>query len=105
MSSSSTIGFILSDIVAIFGLTLTLPGPFTRPHPLVWRVIFGASLLYFLSLVFAIFLGLEDTRRLLVWMYPNLLSPDDPFIKAEYGVNCSQVSPFLDVCLFSASCR
>lgn len=30
-------------------------GPFTRPHPAVWRIVFGLSILYMLLLLFIIF--------------------------------------------------
>lgn len=30
-------------------------GPFTRPHPAIWRVVFGLSVLYMLLLLFIIF--------------------------------------------------
>lgn len=67
-------------------------GPFVRPHPLVWRVVFGASLLYFLSLVFALFLRLEDARKILFYLDPSLerMRYSD-ILDKEYAVNCSQV--------------
>ncbi|ROT80670.1 hypothetical protein C7M84_000590 [Penaeus vannamei] len=30
-------------------------GPFTRPHPAIWRMVFGLSILYMLLLLFIIF--------------------------------------------------
>ena len=35
---------------------LTFPnGPFTRPHPALWRVVFGCSVVYLMFLVFILF--------------------------------------------------
>jgi phosphatidylserine synthase 1 len=30
-------------------------GPFTRPHPAVWRCVFGLSVLYMILLIFMLF--------------------------------------------------
>ena len=48
-------------------------GPFTRPHPAVWRVVFGISVLYFLFLVFLAFLNIEQARNVLDWIGPGVL--------------------------------
>lgn len=37
-------------------------GPFTRPHPLVWRLVLGISVLYWMGLVFALFQSYDDIR-------------------------------------------
>lgn len=37
-------------------------GPFTRPHPLVWRLVLGVSVLYWMGLVFALFQNYGDIR-------------------------------------------
>jgi phosphatidylserine synthase 1 len=37
-------------------------GPFTRPHPLVWRLVLGISVLYWMGLVFALFQSYGDLR-------------------------------------------
>lgn len=73
--------------------TMIMPnGPFTRPHPLIWRVIFGASLLYFLSLVFILFLRIEDVRNILFYLDPNLKGMKySDILDKEYAVNCSEV--------------
>ncbi|VDD77449.1 unnamed protein product [Mesocestoides corti] len=87
-------GAIVAVIVFLVISTMIMPnGPFTRPHPLVWRVVFGASLLYFLSLVFVLFLRLEDTRKILFYLDPSLeRMRHSDILDKEYAVNCSQVS-------------
>uniref|UniRef100_A0A8D0T9N2 Phosphatidylserine synthase n=1 Tax=Sus scrofa TaxID=9823 RepID=A0A8D0T9N2_PIG len=47
-------------------------GPFTRPHPALWRMVFGLSVLYFLFLVFLLFLNFEQVKSLMYWLDPNL---------------------------------
>ncbi|KAK2548440.1 Phosphatidylserine synthase [Acropora cervicornis] len=64
--------------------------PFIRPHPAIWRLIFGASVLYLLFLAFALFQTREDFRKILFFFDPKLklAGPDTK----EYAVNCSQVT-------------
>ena len=37
-------------------------GPFIRPHPLIWRTLFGASILYLLGVVALLFLTTDQVR-------------------------------------------
>ncbi|VDL60024.1 unnamed protein product [Hymenolepis diminuta] len=87
-------GAIVTITVFLIISTMIMPnGPFTRPHPLVWRVIFGASLLYFLSLVFVLFLRIEDVRKILFYLDPNLMGMKySDILDKEYAVNCSEVT-------------
>jgi len=38
----------------------------------VWRIIFGFSVLYFLLLVFMAFLNINQVRKIMVWLDPNI---------------------------------
>ncbi|RTG88679.1 phosphatidylserine synthase 1 [Schistosoma bovis] len=68
-------------------------GPFIRPHPALWRMVFGASLLYFLCLVAVVFLRLDEARAILIWVYPELKHMrHSDILDKEYAVNCSQVA-------------
>nr|XP_006823665.1 PREDICTED: phosphatidylserine synthase 1-like [Saccoglossus kowalevskii] len=84
---------------------LTFPnGPFTRPHPALWRIVFGIGVLYLLSLVFILFQSLSDVKYVIHWLYPELRG-SEPDSK-EYAVNCSQITmekiwSHFDVFLFS----
>ncbi|XP_028048547.1 phosphatidylserine synthase 1 isoform X2 [Monomorium pharaonis] len=72
---------------------LTFPnGPFTRPHPVVWRIVFGCSVLYLMFLLFLLFQNYETVRKILVWVDPGLASFHIDMDK-EYGVNCSDITP------------
>lgn len=74
----------------IIGL-LTFPnGPFTRPHPAIWRVVFGISVMYMLLLVFILFQSYKDVRKMLFWAFPDLETYDP--IEKEYAVNCSDIN-------------
>uniref|UniRef100_A0A8C6NVN3 Phosphatidylserine synthase n=1 Tax=Nothobranchius furzeri TaxID=105023 RepID=A0A8C6NVN3_NOTFU len=70
-----TAGLELSKAIHIpdiISLTDLIPGPFTRPHPAIWRIVFGLSVLYFLFLVFIIFLNWQQVKQLMYWLDPNL---------------------------------
>lgn len=67
-------------------------GPFTRPHPAVWRIVFGASLIYFLCLVATVFMHLDEARSIIIWVYPKLkYIKHSDILDKEYAVNCSEV--------------
>ncbi|XP_022820606.1 phosphatidylserine synthase 1 [Spodoptera litura] len=52
---------------------LTFPnGPFTRPHPAVWRIVFGTSVLYLLALLFLLFQSYSTVYEIMYWIDPNL---------------------------------
>ncbi|KAK1116661.1 hypothetical protein K0M31_018203 [Melipona bicolor] len=71
---------------------LTFPnGPFTRPHPVVWRLVFGCSVLYLMGLLFMLFQDYETVRKIFVWIDPRLASFHIDMDK-EYGVNCSEIT-------------
>lgn len=47
-------------------------GPFTRPHPAFWRIVFGVSVLYLLGLIFILFQNYETVKSMMYWFYPDL---------------------------------
>ena len=52
---------------------LTFPnGPFTRPHPAIWRIVFGVSVLYTLMLIFILFQNYQTVKSIIYWFYPEL---------------------------------
>ncbi|CAL8067915.1 unnamed protein product [Calicophoron daubneyi] len=86
--------FITVFVVFLFVSVMIMPnGPFTRPHPAVWRIVFGASLFYFLCLVATVFLKLDEARRIIIWVYPELKNMrHSDILDKDYAVNCSQVT-------------
>lgn len=66
-------------------------GPFTRPHPVVWRLVFGLSVLYLMGLLFLLFQNYNTVKSIMYWFYPDLKSFSIDHEK-EYGVNCSDVN-------------
>uniref|UniRef100_A0A1B0GJG7 Phosphatidylserine synthase n=1 Tax=Lutzomyia longipalpis TaxID=7200 RepID=A0A1B0GJG7_LUTLO len=66
-------------------------GPFTRPHPAVWRIIFGLSVLYFLGLQFLMFQNYKTIMGIFYWLDPGLKNFHINMDK-EYGVNCSDIT-------------
>lgn len=87
-------GLIAVFTIFLFVSVMIMPnGPFIRPHPAVWRVVFGASLLYFLSLVLTVFLRLDEARQIIIWLYPELKHMrHSDILDKEYAVNCSQIT-------------
>ncbi|XP_023200669.1 phosphatidylserine synthase 1 [Xiphophorus maculatus] len=67
-------------------------GPFIRPHPAIWRMVFGLSVLYFLFLVFLIFLSWEQVKTLMYWLDPNLRFAKREVDIMEYATNCTDIS-------------
>lgn len=66
-------------------------GPFTRPHPAAWRILFGLSVLYLLGMLFLLFQSHEQIMNILYWFDPGLRDFHINMDK-DYGVNCSDVS-------------
>uniref|UniRef100_A0A1B6LGH8 Phosphatidylserine synthase n=1 Tax=Graphocephala atropunctata TaxID=36148 RepID=A0A1B6LGH8_9HEMI len=66
-------------------------GPFTRPHPAFWRIVFGLSVLYLMLLVFCLFQNYKTVKQIIYWFDPEL----EHFhidMDREYGVNCSVIT-------------
>ncbi|KFH10551.1 phosphatidyl serine synthase, partial [Toxoplasma gondii VAND] len=73
----------------IFG-TLQFPdGLLVRPTPIFWRFIKGCSVLYLVLLVFLLFQDLDDVRRGLRYIDPNL---GKPLPEKSYAQNCHSFS-------------
>jgi phosphatidylserine synthase 1 len=49
-------------------------GPFIRPHPIFWRIVFGVSVLYTLLLQFTVYQSFADVKAVLSWIDPVGLS-------------------------------
>ncbi|KAI2802870.1 Phosphatidylserine synthase 2 [Blomia tropicalis] len=66
-------------------------GPFIRPHPAFWRIVFGVSVLYTLMLIFILFQNYQTIKQIMYWFYPDL---EDFKIDGEkqYAVNCSDIT-------------
>ncbi|XP_068189262.1 phosphatidylserine synthase 1 [Antennarius striatus] len=83
-------------VVVFFFLVISVlafpNGPFTRPHPAVWRMVFGLSVMYFLFLVFFLFLNWDQVRLLMYWLDPNLRFAVREVDIMEYAVNCSMIT-------------
>ena len=62
-------------------------GPFTRPHPIIWRMVFGCSVLYLLLLQFWIQQDYETVRSMILWIDPSLQNYTID-MEGEYGQNC-----------------
>ena len=71
---------------------LTLPnGPFTRPHPALWRCVLGVSILYLLLLQFLLHQDWATVRSIIVWIDPSMTNYTIDSEK-EYGVDCWDIT-------------
>uniref|UniRef100_A0AAQ6AB70 Phosphatidylserine synthase n=1 Tax=Amphiprion ocellaris TaxID=80972 RepID=A0AAQ6AB70_AMPOC len=91
--SNLWVGLILVISFFLVISVLAFPnGPFTRPHPAIWRIVFGLSVLYFLFLVFIIFLNWQQVKQLMYWLDPNLRYAKREADIMEYAVNCHVIT-------------
>ncbi|CBY38910.1 unnamed protein product [Oikopleura dioica] len=68
-------------------------GPFTRPHPILWRIVFGGLLCYMLALVFMLFCSMSQIRRAMIFIDPSLKDAKREIDLVEsYAEDCSDIS-------------
>ena len=60
-------------------------GPYIRPHPICWRLLFGLSFLYMLALVLLLFQTADEARHLLTYIDPKL---GVPMQSRDYATEC-----------------
>lgn len=80
--------YAVSFLFLSIGLLVFPNGPFTRPHPVFWRLVFGTSVLYFLLLAFILFQRYSDVQLMLYWVDPSLNTSETDSDKL-YAVDCS----------------
>ena len=61
-----TVYFLILSIMAFPN------GPFTRPHPIFWRLIFGLSVIYLMLIQFLIQQDYATVRSIIVWVDPKM---------------------------------
>ncbi|UYV61506.1 PTDSS1 [Cordylochernes scorpioides] len=47
-------------------------GPFIRPHPIVWRIVFGMAVLYLFGLIYCVFQCLGTVQEIVRTLFPEL---------------------------------
>ena len=87
-SNIATGMYALSFLFLSIGLLVFPNGPFTRPHPAFWRLVFGTSVLYFLLFTFILFQRFSDVQNMLMWIDPALNGSSTDSTKL-YAVDCS----------------
>lgn len=73
-------------VFLIFGMLLFPSGPFIRPHPSFWRIVFGASLIYLMLMILLLFQNLENARYAMTFLDSTLNVPLD---ERSYAADCS----------------
>ncbi|CAL4120366.1 unnamed protein product, partial [Meganyctiphanes norvegica] len=67
-------------------------GPFTRPHPAIWRCVFGLSVLYMHLLLFLLFQDYKTVRGIFEWWFPALTNFTIDMDKGEWGEKCNDLT-------------
>jgi len=73
-----------------FSVTMVPNGPFTRPHPLVWKITLCLGLVYQFGLVFLLFQSPSSARRLFKYFDKDL---GEPLNFTAYGHECDIYDP------------
>ncbi len=88
-TSNITKGLYSSSFIFLsIGLLVFPNGPYTRPHPALWRLVFGVSVIYLLFLSFIIFQSYSDIRLLLQHI-DSSLNQSSTDSSAIYTDDCS----------------
>ena len=77
----------IATVFLSVGLLVFPNGPFIRPHPAIWRLMFGISLLYLFVVVFVLFQKRSDVLEVIYWFDPNLRGFDIDW--SEFTPDCS----------------
>jgi phosphatidylserine synthase 2 len=79
-------GIVAACIVfCVIGLLVFPSGPFTRPHPALWRFVFAISVLYLMGLILILFMDLKQARQFLTHLDPTL---NQPMVEKAYAEHC-----------------
>lgn len=73
-------------IVLVTGVLVFPSGPFIRPHPIFWRLVFGISMIYMVGVTLLLFQNKEDARKALLFFDSSLNVPLD---ERPYAEDCS----------------
>jgi hypothetical protein len=77
--------FAACVVFLIFGLLVFPSGPFVRPHPALWRLVFGVSFLYLMGLILILFMDKAQARDFLKLLDPTLgVKPEEH----DYATDC-----------------
>lgn len=75
----------------IYGVLQFRDGFFQRPHPAVWRLVMGLSLLYLMFLVFLLSQNVSDARKIIGYLDP--VYAGRPLPDRSYGEDCRLWTP------------
>eukprot|EP01134_Creolimax_fragrantissima_P002928 CFRG2928T1 len=78
------------SVCFLFISTVALPnGPFTRPHPAVWRAVLGLTILYWCGLIFALHQSYDDVKNTMIAYDPRMDSKYMTFADSDdYALDC-----------------
>eukprot|EP00916_Digyalum_oweni_P025208 GHVL01041573.1.p1 GENE.GHVL01041573.1~~GHVL01041573.1.p1 ORF type:complete len:302 (-),score=39.14 GHVL01041573.1:398-1303(-) len=83
---NAIIGVTAASVVFLVFSILQLPdGILIRPHPVVWRLVKGFSVMYLIVLVFLLYQNLDDVRKALGNIDPSI---GRPLTERNYAGDC-----------------
>ena len=79
-------GYLVTAMFLAVGINAFPHGPFVRPHPVVWRVVFGVSLGYLVMLTSLLMLSADQMREAVNWVDGAV---GQAFELPNYAADCS----------------
>lgn len=91
-STDTKTGVLGAVAVLIFCGGVLLPDThfMSRPHPVIWRMLMGATFCYIAFLVYLAFQTVQDARKTLAWLDPSL---GVPLPEKTYAADCRVFTP------------
>jgi len=81
-------------VLIVVGLLAFPNGPFIRPHPAFWRIVLTLNVIYLISLVWMLFLSLDQIRDIMHWLDPKLADMKREIDMVEsYAQDCNNITP------------
>ncbi|XP_037072798.1 phosphatidylserine synthase 1-like [Pollicipes pollicipes] len=67
-------------------------GPFIRPHPALWRCVFGCSVAYLALLLFVLFQDYATIRAIVIFFFPDAKNFNNDMIEGTWSEDCYPVT-------------
>lgn len=81
-----------AKVIAFFFMIISViafpNGPFIRPHPVIWRMVFGISVLYLMALLFILFQDYSTIKSIMYWFFPDLRTFSIDLEKVGWSPEC-----------------
>eukprot|EP00696_Hemimastix_kukwesjijk_P020295 gnl/Hemi2/9864_TR3437_c0_g1_i1.p1 gnl/Hemi2/9864_TR3437_c0_g1~~gnl/Hemi2/9864_TR3437_c0_g1_i1.p1 ORF type:complete len:442 (+),score=111.01 gnl/Hemi2/9864_TR3437_c0_g1_i1:190-1515(+) len=90
-SSNVKSGLVMAGLVYLmYSMLQPRDVPFSRPHPILWRLVIGVVVLYLMLLVFVVYQNVQDVRYFFTFLDPTL---NRPLPEKDYAGHCEFFTP------------